>query len=165
MFPASDSFLTLALSTCDEASPEIQVLVKKLAIRQIWHNSELRSNESRLLAEGNKITRLRRGVSSIINRVLSFHTRYHLCRQRLMLIGARSSGRKTHHLCKYIVPREAPGLRGGKEGTRTKDGNGDRDGDGDGSECRKRDIGGDGNQGRSENEEGARGERELGKPL
>ena len=167
MFPASDSFLTLALSACGEASPEMQVLVKKLAIRQMVPSSELHFNESRHLAEGKKITRLQRRVSSIINQVLSFRTRYHLYRQRLMPIGTSSPGRNTHHLCKHVIPRGQADPRGVKKGTRTKDRNGDRDrdGDGDGIECRKRDIGGDGNRGRSENEEGARGEKELGNPL
>ena len=59
-FPATYSFLPLAMSTCGEVGSDVHALIKKLAIRRVEHRSETNSNESQYLAEGTEVARLRR---------------------------------------------------------------------------------------------------------
>ena len=84
-FPATYSLLPLAMSTCGEVSPDVHALYKELAIRRVEHSSEVHTEESRRLAEGVEIARLRRRFSFVLQQALSFRTRHHLCRQGVTL--------------------------------------------------------------------------------
>ena len=88
-FLVTYSLLPLAVSTCGEASSDAHVLIKELAIRWVEHRSCVHSNESRNLASGTEVARLRRRLSYILQQALSFRTRHHLCRQRVTLEGTQ----------------------------------------------------------------------------
>ncbi|CAM9381766.1 unnamed protein product, partial [Ascophyllum nodosum] len=88
-FPATYSLLPLAMSTCGDVGSDVHALIKDLAIRRVQHRSETHSNESQHLAEGTKAARLRRRFSFVLQQALSFHTRHHLCRQRVVLANTR----------------------------------------------------------------------------
>ena len=62
-FPATYSFLPLAISTCGDVGSDVHALIKELAIRRVQHRSETYSNESQHLAEGTEVARLRRRFS------------------------------------------------------------------------------------------------------
>ena len=89
LFPATYSFLSLAMSTCGEVGSDVHALMKELAIRRVEHRSETHSDESQHLAEGTEVARLRRRFSFVLQQALSFRTRYHLCRQRVALASTR----------------------------------------------------------------------------
>ena len=63
--------------------------IKELAIRQVEHRSETRSNESQHLAEGKEVARLRRRFFFVLQQALSFRTRHHLCRQGVALVNTQ----------------------------------------------------------------------------
>ena len=68
----------------------MRALIKELAIRRVQHRSETHSNESQHLAEGTeKVARLRRRFSFVLQQALSFRTRHHLCRQGVALPSPR----------------------------------------------------------------------------
>ena len=90
-FPATYSLLPLAMSTSGEVGPDVHALIKELAIRRAKNSSEVHSEESRRLAEGTEIARLRRRFSFVLQQALSFRTRHHLCRQGVALT-------RTHHV-------------------------------------------------------------------
>ena len=79
------------MSTSGEVGPDVHALIKELAIRRAKNSSEVHSEESRRLAEGTEIARLRRRFSFVLQQALSFRTRHHLCRQRVALT-------RTHHV-------------------------------------------------------------------
>ena len=64
-------------------------LIKELAIRRAKHRPETRSNESKHLAEGTEVARLRRQSSFVLQQALSFRTRRHLCRQGVAIASTR----------------------------------------------------------------------------
>ena len=65
-FPATYSFLPLAMSTCGEVGSDVHALIKELAIRRVQYRSETHSNESQHLAEGAEVARLRRRFSFVL---------------------------------------------------------------------------------------------------
>ena len=80
-FPATYSLLPLAMSTCGEVGSDVHALIKELTIRRVEHRSETHFNESQYLAEETEVARLWRRFSFVLQQVLSFRTRHHLCRQ------------------------------------------------------------------------------------
>ena len=88
-FPATYSFLPLAMSTCGDVGSDVHALTKELAIRRVEHRPEAHSNESQRLAEGTEIARLRRRFSFVLQQALSFRTRHHLCRQGVALASTQ----------------------------------------------------------------------------
>ena len=88
-FPATYSFLPLALSTCGDVGSDVHALIKELAIRRVQHRSETYSNESQHLAERTELARLRRRFSFVLQQALSFRTRHYLCRQGVALASTR----------------------------------------------------------------------------
>ena len=88
-FPATYSFLPLAMSTCGDVGSDVHTLIKELTIRRVQHRSETYSNESQHLAEGTEVARLRRRFSFVLQQTLSFRTRHHLCRQGAELASTR----------------------------------------------------------------------------
>ena len=88
-FPATYSLLPLAMSTCGDVGSDVHALIKELAIRRVQHRSETYSNESQHLAAGTEVARLRRRFSFVLQQVLSFRTRHHLCRQGVALASTR----------------------------------------------------------------------------
>ena len=89
-FPATYSLLPLAISTCGEVGSDVvHALIKELAIRRVQHRSETHSDESRHLAEGTEVARLRRRFSFVLQQALSFRTRHHLYRQGVALASTR----------------------------------------------------------------------------
>ena len=88
-FPATYSFLPLAISTCGEVGSDVHALIKKLAIRRVQHRSETHFNESQHLAEGTEVARLRRRFSFVLQQAFSFRTRPYLCRQGVALASTR----------------------------------------------------------------------------
>ena len=79
------------MSTCGEVGPDVHALVKELVIRRVELGPEVHSEESRRLAQGMEIARLRRRFSFVLQQALSFRTRHHLCRQGVTLSDS-------HHL-------------------------------------------------------------------
>ena len=65
-FPATYSFLPLAMSTCDDVGSDVHALIKELAIRRVQHRSETYSNEYQHLAEGTEVERRRRRFSFVL---------------------------------------------------------------------------------------------------
>ena len=140
-FPTTYSFLLLAMSTCGEVGSDVHALIKELAIRRIKHRSETRSNESQHLEEGAEVARLRRRLSFVSQKALSFHTRHHPCRQRVALASTRqlySQGSVSvyaHRTEGVIGLKEQEGANGvgGGIGVRGRNGDGNgiggRDGD------------------------------------
>ena len=88
-FPATYSFLPLAMSTCGDVGSDVHALIEELAIRRVQQRSETHSSESQHLAEGTEVARLRRRFSFVLQEALSFRTRHHLCRQGVALASAR----------------------------------------------------------------------------
>ena len=68
-FPATYSLLPLAMSTCGGVSPDVHALIKELAIRWVKNMSEFHPEESRRLAEGTEIARLRPRFSFVLRGV------------------------------------------------------------------------------------------------
>ena len=77
------------MSTCGDVGSDVHALIKELAIRRVQHRSETYSNESKHLAEGTVVARLRRRFSFVLQQALSFRTRHHLCRQGVALTSTR----------------------------------------------------------------------------
>ena len=103
-FPATYSLLPLAKPTCGEVCSDVHALIKYLAIRRVEHRSGTHSNEFQHLAEGTEVARLRRRLSFVLRKALSFRTRHHLCRQEMALASTRPSVRKARCLYSRIVP-------------------------------------------------------------
>ena len=104
-FPATYSLFPLAISTCGDVGSDVHALIKELAIRRVQHRSETPSNESRHLAEGTEVGRLRRRFSFDLQQALSFRTRHHLRRQGGWRLRAPDSPMcKARRLYKRIVP-------------------------------------------------------------
>ena len=125
-FPATFSLLPLTMSTCGEVGSDVHALIKELAIRRVQHRSETHPNESQHLAEGTEVARLRRRFSNVLQQLLSFRTRHHLCRQGVALAGHPTApfARRpmpVHTLC-------AEGVTG-SEGWQGANGDGGGDGD------------------------------------
>ena len=78
----------LILSTCGELGPDVHALIQELAHRRVNYSSELHSEESRRLAEGTEVARLRRRFSFVLQQALSSRTRHHLCRQGVSLTSS-----------------------------------------------------------------------------
>ena len=141
-FPTTYSLLPLAMSTCGDVGLDVHALIKELAIRRVQHRSETHSNESRHLAEGTNVARLRRRFSFVLQQALSFRTHHHLCRQAMALASTRqprSQGPASvqAHRTRGVTGSEgqegANGVGGGiGVGGENGDGNGDVNGHGDG---------------------------------
>ena len=141
-FPATYSLLPLAMPTCSDVGSDVHALIKELAIRRVQHRSETYSNESKHLAEGTEVARLRRRFSFVLQQALSFRTPHHLCRQGVAL----ASTRRPHSQGPASVQAHRNGGVTGSEGQEgangvgggigvrggNGDGNGDVDGHGDG---------------------------------
>ena len=129
------------MSTCGDVGSDVHALIKELAIRRVQHRSEIYSNESQHLAEGTEVARLRRRFSFVLQQVLSFHTRHHLCRQGVALAitrqpHAQGPASVQAHRNEGVTGSEgqegANGVGGGiGVGGRNGDGNGDVNGHGD----------------------------------
>ena len=111
-FSAAYSLLPLAMSICGDVGSDVHALIKELAIRRVQHRSETYSNESQHLAEGTEVARLRRRFSFVLQQVLSFCTRHHLCRQGVAL----ASTRKPHSQGPASVQAHRSGGTTGSEG-------------------------------------------------
>ena len=140
-FPATYSFLLLAMSTCGEVGSDVRALMKELAIRRVEHRSETRSNESQYLEEGAEVARLRRRLSFVPQQALSFPMRHHLSIQRVALASTRqlySQGPVSvyaHRTDEGVTgPEEQEGANGvgGGIGVRGRNGDGNRVGGRDG---------------------------------
>ena len=135
LFPTTYSFLLLAMSTCGEVGSDVHALIKELAIRRVEHRSETRSNEPQHLEEGAEVARLRRRLSFVSQKALSFS------RQRVALASTRrlySQGPVSvyaHRTEGVTGPKEHEGANGvgGGIGVRGRNGDGNgiggRDGD------------------------------------
>ena len=77
------------MSTCDEVGSDVHTLIKELAIRRVEHRSKTNSNEFHHLVEGVEVACLRRRFFFVLQQVLSFHSRHHLCRQGVALACTR----------------------------------------------------------------------------
>ena len=77
------------MSTCGEVDSDVLALIKELAIRRVKHRPETQSNESKHLAEGTEVARLRWHFSFVLQQALSFRTRRHLCRQGVAFASTR----------------------------------------------------------------------------
>ena len=88
-FPTTYSLLPFAMSTCGEVGSDVHALIKELAIGQVEHRSETRSNESQHLEEGVEVARLWQRLSFVSQQALSSHTRHNLCRQGVALASTR----------------------------------------------------------------------------
>ena len=127
----------------------MHTLIKELAIRRVDHRSETRSNESQNLAEGTELARLWRRFSFVLQQVLAFRTRHHLCRQGVALASTRqlrSQGPVSVHVHRTEGVTGSEG-REGANGVGDGGGNRDDNGDGNGVEGANGDVngGGDGN--------------------
>ena len=141
-FPATDSLLPLAMSTCGDIGSDVRSLIKELAIRRVQNRSETYSNESQHLAKGTEVARLQGRFSFVLQQALSFRTRHHLCRQRVAL----ASTRRPHSQGPASIQAHRTGGVTGSEGQEganrvgggigvgggNGDGNGDVNGHGDG---------------------------------
>ena len=139
-FPATYSLFSLAMSTCGEVSSDVHALIKELAIRGIDQRSEIHSNESRHLAEGTKVARLRRRFSFVLQQALSLRTRRHIFRQGAALAITRqlnSQGPVSVHAHRTEGVTGSEGREEAKRvggGIGAGGGNGDGDGNGVGGE-------------------------------
>ena len=88
-FPATYSLLPLAMSTCGDVGSDVHALIKELAIRRVQHRSETYSNESQHLTEETEVALLRRRFSFVLQQVLSFRMRHHLCKRGVALASTR----------------------------------------------------------------------------
>ena len=112
----------------------MHVLIKELSIRAVEHRSETHYNESQHLAEETEVARLRRRFSLVLQQILSFRTRHHLCRQGVAPASTRQLRSQGHvsvhaHRTKEVAEFEgregANGVGGGiGVGGRNEDGNG-----------------------------------------
>ena len=135
------------MSTCGDAGLDVHALIKELAIRRVQHRSETYSNDSQHLVERTEIARLRRRSSFVLQQVLSFCTRHHLCRQGVALASTRqphAQGQQTvqaHHTGGVTRSEGQEGANGvggrigvgGGNGDVNRDVNGHGDGDGAGT--------------------------------
>ena len=111
-FPATYSFLPLAMSTCGDIDSDVHALIKELAIRRVQHRSETYSNEFQHLAEGTEVARLRRRFSFIYSRH-SHSARVTISADRGWPLRAPDSPmRKASRLYKRIVPGGVTGSEG-----------------------------------------------------
>ena len=139
-FPATYSLLPLDMSTCGDVGSDVHALMKELAIRRVQHRSETYSNESQHLAEGTEVARLRRRFSFVLQQALSFRTRYHLCRQGVVLASTRrphSQGPasvQAHRTGRVTGSEGQEGANGVGGGIGVGGGNGDGNGDVNGHE-------------------------------
>ena len=139
-FPATNSLLPLAMSTCGDVGSDVHALIKELAIRRVQHRSETYSNESQHVAEGTEVAPLRRRFSFVLQQALSFRTRHHLCKQGVALASTRCSqgpasvqAHRTGGVTGSEGQEGANGVGGGiGVGGGNGDGNGDVNGHGDG---------------------------------
>ena len=128
---------------------DVHALIKKLAIRRVEHRLEIHSNESKHLAEGTEVVRLRRRFSFVLQQALSFRTRHHLCRQGVALASTRqlcSQGPVSVQVHRTEGVAGSEGREGWKEvggGIGVGGGNGDGNGVGGGN----RDVNGHGGWG------------------
>ena len=77
------------MSTSGEVGLDVLALIKELAIRRVKHRPETRPNESKHLAEGTEVARLRRQFSFVLQQALSFRTRRHPGRQEEAFASTR----------------------------------------------------------------------------
>ena len=134
------------MSICGEVGSDVRALIKELAVRQVEHGSETHSNESQHLVEGTGVAHHRQRFSFVSQQALSFRTRHHLCRQRVVLSSTRqlrSQGPVSvqAHRTEGVtgsVGREGPNGGGGRIGV------GGGNGDGNGVGCRNGDMSGHG---------------------
>ena len=152
---------THTTSTCGEAGSDVHAPTQKLAIRRVEHKSEIRSNESRYLAERKEVARLRWRFSFDLRYALSFRTRHHLCRQDVAFAGTqhlRSQGPvSVHARCTEAVTKSEG--REGANGDGNRVGGGNEDGDEGGKDSGDGDKAGTGTGGGDERTR-ARRERE-----
>ena len=126
------------MSTCSDVGSDVQAFIKELAIRRIQHRSETYSNESKHLAEGTEVARLRRRFSFVLQQALSFRTRHHLCRQGVALANTRrphsqgSASVQAHRTGGVTGSEGQEGANGVGGGIGVGGGNGDGNGDVDG---------------------------------
>ena len=78
VFPITYSLPPLVISTCGEAGSDVHALIKVLAIRRVEHRLEIHSNESRYVAEGTEVARLRRRFSLVLQQAFVFRVQHHL---------------------------------------------------------------------------------------
>ena len=134
-FLATYSLLPLAMSTCGDVGSDVHALIKELAIRRVQHRSETYSNESQNLAEGTEVARLRWRFSFVLQQVLSFRTRHHLCRQGVALASTRQphsqgpASVQAHRTGGVTGPEGQEGESGVGGGVGVGGGNGDGNGD------------------------------------
>ena len=163
-FPATYTLLPLAMSTCGDVGSDAHALMKELAIRRVQHRSETYYNESQHLAEETEVARLRRRFSFVLQQVLSFRTRHHLCRQGVALASTQQppsqgpasvQAHRTRGVTEFDGQEGANGVWGGigvggGNGDCNEDVNGHGDGNGGGGEQRstgrQRGRGGDGDR-------------------
>ena len=148
-FPATYSILPLAMSTCGEVGLDVLALIKELAIRRVKHRPETRSNESKHLAEGTEVARLRRHFSFVLQQAVSFRTRRHPCRQGEAFVSTRqprSQGPATEqaHRTEGVTGSEG---REGANAVGVGIGVGGGNGDGNGVGSRNGDVSGHGDVG------------------
>ena len=111
--PLPTTSFPLDMSTCGEVGSDVYALIKELAIRPLEHRSEIHPNESRHLAEGIEVTRLRRQLSFVLQQALSFRTRHHLCRQGVPTAPFATPGVCTRGPCNCTEGRKAVKGNGG----------------------------------------------------
>ena len=68
---------------------DMHALFKELAIRRVAQRWEIHSNGSQHLAEGMGVAHLGRRIYFVLQQVISFRMRHHLCRQRGAPAGTR----------------------------------------------------------------------------
>ena len=140
-FSATYFLLPLAMSTCGEVGSDVHDLIKELAIRRVEHRSETHSNESQYLVEGTEVARRRRRFSFVLQQVLLFCARHHLCRQGVALASTRQlrsygpvsvQAHRTGEVTGFEGQEGVNGVGGGiGVGGRNGDGNGVGGGNGD----------------------------------
>ena len=75
---------------CDEVGcSDVHALIKELAIRWVENSSETHSDESQHLVEGTEVAHLWQRFSFVLQRVLPFRMRHHLCRKGVALTSTR----------------------------------------------------------------------------
>ena len=132
-FPATNSLLPLAMSTCGDVGSDVHALIKELAIRRVQHRSETYFNESQHVAEGTEVAPLRRRFSFVLQQALSFRTRHHLCKQGVALASTRCSqgpaSVQAHRTGGVTGSKGQEGANGVGGGIGVGGGNGDSNGD------------------------------------
>ena len=84
LLPSSSRYVDMC-----EVGSHVHALIKEFAIRRVELKSETHSYESQHLVEGTEVARLRRRFSFVLQQVLSFRARHHLCRQGVALASTR----------------------------------------------------------------------------